>query len=61
MDIVTNRPATPEVNVPRRVLGALLSSVSAGVVPRAGAPYIAIGRQDEIAALYAYLKEEDRL
>ncbi len=37
--------------VPRRILGSLLSSVSAGVVPRSGAPYIAIGRTDEIAAL----------
>jgi len=37
--------------VPRRVLGALLSGISAGVVPRQGAPYIAIGRVDEIRAL----------
>ena len=37
--------------IPRRVLGTLLSSVSAGVVPRTGAPYIAIGRVDEISAL----------
>lgn len=37
--------------VPRRLLGALLSGVSAGVVPRSGAPYIAIGRVDEIRAL----------
>ena len=43
--------------VPRRVLGALLASVSAGVVPRAGAPYIAIGRQDEIAALLSDLEQ----
>ena len=42
--------------VPRRILGSLLSSVSAGVVPRAGAPYIAIGRQDEIAALLSDLE-----
>ena len=42
--------------VPRRVLSSLLSSVSAGVVPRAGAPYIAIGRQDEIAALLSDLE-----
>ncbi len=45
--------------VPRRVLGSLLSSVSAGVVPRAGAPYIAIGRQDEIAALLSDLERMD--
>ena len=37
--------------VPRRVLGALLASVSAGVVPRTGAPYIAIGRTEEITAI----------
>ncbi len=37
--------------VPKRVLGALLSGISAGVVPRAGAPYIAIGRTEEIRAL----------
>ncbi len=48
-----------QVQVPRRVLGSLLSSVSAGVVPRAGAPYIAIGRQDEIAALLSDLERID--
>ena len=37
--------------VPRRLLGALLSGISAGVVPRSGAPYIAIGRTEEIRAL----------
>ncbi|MBE6602427.1 MAG: biotin carboxylase [Ruminococcaceae bacterium] len=42
--------------VPKRILTSLLSSVSAGVVPRAGAPYIAIGRQDEIAALLSDLE-----
>ena len=46
----------PNPQIPRRVLGSLLSSVSAGVVPRAGAPYIAIGRQDEIAALLSDLE-----
>ncbi len=48
-----------QVKVPRRVLGSLLASVSAGVVPRAGAPYIAIGRQDEIAALLSDLEQID--
>ena len=42
--------------VPKRILTSLLSSVSAGVVPRAGAPYIAIGRRDEIAALLGDLE-----
>jgi len=43
--------------VPKRILTSLLSSVSAGVVPRAGAPYIAIGRRDEIAALLSDLEQ----
>ncbi len=42
--------------VPRRILSTLLSSVSAGVVPRSGAPYIAIGRKDEIEALLSDLE-----
>ncbi len=42
--------------VPKRVLTSLLASVSAGVVPRSGAPYIAIGREDEIAALLSDLE-----
>ena len=42
--------------VPKRILGSLLASVSAGVVPRAGAPYIAIGRRDEIAAFLSDLE-----
>ena len=43
--------------VPRRILASLLSSVSAGVVPRSGAPYIAIGRKDEIGAFLSDLEE----
>ena len=42
--------------VPKRVLASLLASVSAGVVPRSGAPYIAIGREDEIGALLSDLE-----
>lgn len=42
--------------VPRRILASLLASVSAGVVPRAGAPYLAIGRKGEIAALLSDLE-----
>ncbi len=41
--------------VPKRILGTLLSSLSAGVVPRIGAPYIAIGRAEEIEALVSSL------
>ncbi len=40
-----------EVKVPKRILNTLLSSLTAGVVPRSGAPYIAIGRKDEINSL----------
>ncbi len=39
------------VRVPKRILNSLLASLTAGVVPRSGAPYIAIGRTDEIASL----------
>lgn len=42
--------------VPRRILGTLLGALSAGVVPRSGAPYIAIGRLDEIEALTGALE-----
>ena len=45
-----------QMQVPRRILSSLLSSVSAGVVPRTGAPYIAIGRNDEIEALLGDLE-----
>ena len=50
-----NQQGTPRV--PKRILTSLLASVSAGVVPRAGAPYIAIGRRDEIAALLSDLEQ----
>ena len=40
-----------EVKIPKRILNTLLSSLTAGVVPRSGAPYVAIGRQQEIATL----------
>ncbi len=42
--------------VPKRILTGLLASVSAGVVPRMGAPYIAIGRNEEIEALLSDLE-----
>lgn len=41
--------------VPKRILSRLMSSLSAGVVPRSGAPYIAIGRNDEIESLLSDL------
>ena len=40
-----------EPKVPKRILNTLLSSLTAGVVPRSGAPYIAIGRKEEINSL----------
>lgn len=39
------------MKVPKRILNNLLSSLTAGVVPRSGAPYIAIGRREEIGTL----------
>lgn len=46
-----------EVKVPKRILNTLISSLSAGVVPRSGAPYIAIGRGEEISSLLDNLAE----
>ena len=43
--------------IPKRILNTLLSSLAAGVVPRSGAPYIAIGRKDEINALLSDLEQ----
>ena len=43
--------ARNEVKIPKRILNTLLSSLTAGVVPRSGAPYVAIGRREEIASL----------
>ena len=37
--------------VPKRILVSLLESLSAGVVPRMGAPYVAIGREGEVGSL----------
>lgn len=45
------RMENSEVKIPKRILNNLLSALSAGVVPRMGAPYIAIGRTQEIASL----------
>lgn len=40
-----------EIKVPKRILNNLLASLTAGVVPRVGAPYIAIGRKEELSSL----------
>ncbi|MAS33614.1 MAG: biotin carboxylase [Anaerolineaceae bacterium] len=37
--------------IPKRISTAVIQSLSAGVVPRTGLEYIAVGRQDEIEAL----------
>lgn len=52
-----NRAEQSMQKVPKRILSSLLASISAGVVPRSGAPYIAIGRSDEIKALLSDLEE----
>lgn len=46
-----------EKKIPKRILNTLINSLSAGVVPRSGAPYVAIGRADEISALLGDLEE----
>lgn len=45
-----------EKKIPKRILNLLISSLSAGVVPRAGAPYIAIGRKEETESLISDLE-----
>ncbi len=45
------------VKVPKRILNTLLNSLTAGVVPRSGAPYIAIGRNEEINSLLSNLDD----
>ena len=45
-----------QIKIPKRILASLLASLSAGVVPRIGAPFVAIGRKDEIAALHKDLE-----
>ncbi len=45
-----------ENNIPKRILNSLINALSAGVVPRTGAPYIAIGRKEETEALLSDLE-----
>ena len=52
MDSLSN-----EIKIPKRILNTLLTSLSAGVVPRIGTPYIAIGREDEITSLLGNLDD----
>lgn len=41
----------PSAKIPRRVLTAVMNSVSAGVTPRTGIEHLAVGRRDEIEAI----------
>lgn len=43
--------AENSLKIPRRILGNLLNSAAAGVVPRQGLEYLAIGREKEISAI----------
>ncbi len=45
-----------EKKVPKRILNLLIGALSAGVVPREGAPYVAIGRKEETEALLSDLE-----
>ena len=45
-----------ENKVPKRILDLLINALAAGVVPRVGAPYVAIGRSEETEALLNDLK-----
>ena len=47
-------PEINEVKVPKRILNTLLASLTAGVVPRSGAPYIAIGRKEGLNAAVSH-------
>ena len=54
--MMTDTQMKNQNRIPRRVLTSLLGSLSAGVVPRMGAPYIAIGRGEEISAFLSDLE-----
>ncbi len=45
-----------ENKIPKRILNSLINALSAGVVPRSGAPYIAIGRREETETLLSDLE-----
>jgi hypothetical protein len=48
---MTDKSVTGAKTPPKRLSTALLNSLSAGVVPRSGLEYIAVGRKEEVAAL----------
>lgn len=41
----------PVAKIPKRISTALLNSIGAGVVPRVGLEYVAVGRKEEVKAL----------
>ncbi|MBQ9691676.1 MAG: ATP-binding protein [Clostridia bacterium] len=45
-----------EQKIPKRILVSLMNALAAGVVPRTGAPYIAIGRKEETESLLSDLE-----
>ncbi len=45
-----------ENKIPKRILNSLMNALAAGVVPRTGAPYIAIGRKNETESLLSDLE-----
>ena len=49
--------ADNNIKISKRVLGILLNSIGAGVVPRSGLEYIAIGRKEELSALLRDLED----
>lgn len=44
-------PSAQSSKVPRRILTAVMNSISAGVTPRTGIEHLAVGRKEEIGAL----------
>lgn len=47
-------------SVPKRILSSLIGSIAAGVVPRTGAPYIAIGEETKSPPCCLILKRSVR-
>jgi hypothetical protein len=44
------------LNIPKRLSAAILNSLQAGVVPRIGLEYVAVGRKREIETVLADLE-----
>ena len=52
--------AMPPIKVPKRLSTALVTSFGAGVVPRVGLEYVAVGRKQEVTAILQDLGEYSR-